>query len=207
MSIRAALVIISIVWSSNIRALPITVNYDEAVAGDLTGQTFNLGTGFNTVAGVTTFRSDASDFDNFFILIQPATELAFMQFAFAPLDIVGGTTLLGANYTFRDADITLFEESFLIDALNPASPFEVFDAVLPTGPGQYELSHNLFKNIAGGGSWSFQWVFNVRGSVEPVAVPEPSTLMLLGFSLFALVLFQGRLCRSVGIATSSQENA
>lgn len=161
------------------------VNYNEAQQGDLSSTSIavlSIGTGVNTIQGITGFgslaeetpRSFGGDRDPFVLHVGTGLHIERATLTMLP---IGGTVFGSSWLVVRDGDFgnpiadlgqsySVYTQSWLVDF----------------GPGDY-----LFHHWSLGGdfdsSWSFRW--DIQASEAAASLPEPSTMALLLVSVAA----------------------
>lgn len=190
-----------------------TINYNEAVDGDLASQpsvsgelnVFTLGIGKNTFNGEVTFSSQVDDMNN---NLSDYDSIAFkLPFETKLTSILIDTSLLpgGFGREFSDTRYELsaapgINSSFgdLIAAVAvpiPSTNLSLLDPVLPLNSGSYYFRNNAFGSRADSSNQSNEYsrtaAYTVSFNVESKPVPEPSsTLGLLAIgSLGAFCVF------------------
>ena len=182
----------SCLWLSGVglaSAAPIT--YDEAISGDLSGQT--IGTfdiGANTVTGALQF-SDPPTVDSF----------QFVVAAGQQLDSIVVMSFSGLPQTFTLAPPGLLEMTsrygFLV--VSPASlGSDILPALLLSDPGKTAtapLPAAAYQVLLRSAAADYTYTFNVSAAPEMPTVPEPATLTLTGIGMLGAAFLRRRAAR------------
>lgn len=170
-------------------AAPIT--YDEAVSGELAGQT--IGTfdiGANTVTGSEPFNG-LTQIDSFLFVVRAGQQLDSIVLT-RYTGISQGFTLMppgpintATRYGFLLLNLANVGTNIL-PALLVSDPGKTATAPLPAGTYQVQL--------ASVGLTSYRYAFNVSAVATPT-VPEPATLTLTGLGLLGAVFVRRRTAR------------
>ncbi len=157
--------------------------YDESISGevDLTYSTspFQLDLGVNRILGT---LGCCVDFDSFAFDIPAGLQLSQVNLLFRIVEDPNINTLLSTSFEIDD-DQNQAGPGMALEGLNFSvvwSPQNnLFTAVLPLGPGGYEM---LGGSIPAGEVWTLVYEWNLV--VEPApAVPEPGAIALLGIAV------------------------
>ena len=157
--------------------------YDESISGevDLTYSTspFQLDLGVNQILGT---LGCCVDFDSFAFDIPAGLQLAQVDLLFRIVEDPNINTVLLTSFEIDD-DQNQSGPGLALEGLNfsvVSSPqINLFTAVLPLGPGGYEM---LGGSIPASEAWTLTYEWNLI--VEPVAaVPEPGAIALLGIAV------------------------
>jgi len=175
--------------SRQVSAAPIT--YNEAVSGELAGQTIGtFDVGANTVTGAEAFSTTGSaSFDSFLFTVAAGQQLdsivlssfsgVSQAFTLAP----PGPISVATRYGFLILGGGNLGSDFL-PALLLSDPGKTAIAPLPAGTYQVFLGSTV--------ATTYQYTFNVSAAPETPTVPEPATLTLTGLGLLGAVSLRRR---------------
>jgi len=178
-----AFVCVGLVAVSNpVSAAP--VFYDESISGEVdltytTSSPFLLDLGINRILGT---LGCCVDFDSFAFDIPAGLQLAQVDLLFRIVEDPNINTVLITSFEIDD-DQNQSGPGLDLESLNfsvVSSPQNnLFTAVLPLGPGGYEM---LGGSIPASEAWTLTYEWNLI--VEPAAaVPEPGAIALLGIAV------------------------
>ena len=170
-------------FAGRAQAAPLT--YDEALSGDLgnafPASEFRLDIGDNTVAGSTFYRSSGDfDFDTFAIVIPVGTRLTDVVYSFQAT-LLPGTAVGASEYILDEgnADVTFPYLAAYDVILTGPTAVHPFDGGLPVGSGTFVVQHYSLGASGNGFDADYDWTF----TVEPEAIPEPASFVLIGVGL------------------------
>jgi hypothetical protein len=168
---RKILGLLAVVMLGSGPALAITVNYDEAIGGDLNASSltvFSFDVGTNSVRGTETVGSN-SDFDSFAFTVVPGSQVDQIT-----LQLSDGAlgNVVAAQWQLRTG---MLVSGTFVDSLSASSPgTDSYGGIL--GAGTYNMRWASISNF---GDSTVNWLFSF--DVSPVA--EPGTLALLSLGL------------------------
>lgn len=193
MILRSAVAVLGCVvsfLSSSVNAA--TINFDEAVSGDIEdviglNDFFTFGIGVNTISGSTKLYIDEAagtfdvDHDAFEFEVVTGSQINSITYSFTNVDVLPGTTALGLGM-----DGPPYLGFWSIDVTSDLSPQAILIDEVPFPEGVYGFGYYLETGgslSVYGGSWDYTLTFEVG---EARTVPESAFLSLMVLGLTAI---------------------
>jgi len=191
-------------------ALADTILYDEAISGDLTPMSavnhnlnetlsvFVLQPGLNRVFGEMTYKGAANlvwDIDSFAVTVPTGFELTAIGFDASRTTgkATSFTMAISPGIVFNNSNIDIPPRPPILGTITAPIPSEGVSSipanVFPLGPGNYALSFDQGTLLDGEfQSNPFRW----GARLNVTAVPEPTSILILGVCTFGLAVRRKR---------------